>query len=141
MSKLFLDDVRPAPEGWELVKSYGEFVDWVTANGVPDVVSFDHDLAPEHYDPNWDDPDRKINYPAMKEPTGYDCAKYLVKVGFPKLVRVHSWNVAGAANIANLFRGKCDVFVKPYNPNDFRTAPPAAPETDDSNGLDAARKD
>lgn len=117
--KLFLDDVRPVPSGWELVKSYGEFVDWVAANGVPDVVSFDHDLAPEHYDPNWDNPDRNIDYASMNFKTGYDCAKHLVGIGVPKLVRVHSWNVAGAANIANVFRGKCEVRVKTYSPADF----------------------
>ena len=34
---------------WVVVRSYNEFVDYITKNGLPKLVSFDHDLAPEHY--------------------------------------------------------------------------------------------
>lgn len=44
------------------VKSYNEFVDWITENGLPDGIAFDHDLA---------DVDQA-------EKTGMDCAKWLV---------------------------------------------------------------
>ena len=53
------------------VKDAFEFCDYIKTNGLPDAISFDHDLAPEHYD-SFIDP---MDY---KEPTGYDCCKALV---------------------------------------------------------------
>ena len=63
------------------VKSYCEFTQWITDNGLPYKISFDHDLADEHYAPkeHWDE---KYNDWASSqnfvEKTGYDCAKWLV---------------------------------------------------------------
>lgn len=111
--KLWLDDIRPAPKGWEWVKSFHEFKSWVDAHGVPEEVSFDHDLGLEHYDADWQNLNRKIEYDAMKEKSGLHCARYLDERGTPKVVHVHSWNVAGARNIADVFHGKCEVIVKP----------------------------
>jgi len=52
MKKLYLDDVRcPKTEGWDIVRTYDDFVSWITKNGLPYEVSFDHDLAEIHYDP------------------------------------------------------------------------------------------
>ena len=46
MKKLYLDDIRiPQTEGWDIVRSYDDFVNWIEMNGLPDVVSFDHDLC------------------------------------------------------------------------------------------------
>lgn len=44
------------------VRNYNEFCTWITDNGIPDAICFDHDLA-DIYDGN--------------EKTGYDCAKFL----------------------------------------------------------------
>ena len=53
LKKLYLDDVRiPQTEGWEIVRNYDDFVKWIEENGLPDIVSFDHDLAEVHYDPS-----------------------------------------------------------------------------------------
>ena len=67
---LFLDDFRdPADafnytkesmflkEQWDIVRNYEEFVNYITNNGVPYFISFDHDLADSHYKPPeyWDD--------------------------------------------------------------------------------------
>lgn len=60
MKRLFLDDWRNCPEGFDLARNYDEFVDYIERNGVPNYISFDHDLG--SYDK-----------------TGYDCALYLVK--------------------------------------------------------------
>jgi len=55
---LFLDDVRmPGDASWirlpsaryDIVRSYDEFVEFIQERGVPEFVSFDHDLADEHY--------------------------------------------------------------------------------------------
>ena len=32
-------------EHWNVIKTYGEFVRWITNNGLPDVISFDYDMA------------------------------------------------------------------------------------------------
>ena len=46
MKKLYLDDIRiPQTEGWDIVRNYEDFVAWIRLNGVPDEVSFDHDLG------------------------------------------------------------------------------------------------
>jgi len=63
MRKLFLDDIRSPKDAiglvpshmnqfywsndWDVVRSHDEFVDFIEKNGVPDFVSFDHDLADE----------------------------------------------------------------------------------------------
>lgn len=51
---LYLDDVRtptetlPGYKPWYVVRNYNEFVEWISKNGLPDFISFDHDLADEH---------------------------------------------------------------------------------------------
>jgi hypothetical protein len=48
MKKLYLDDIRtPKTKGWDIVRSYDEFVKWIEENGLPDKLSFDHDLGEE----------------------------------------------------------------------------------------------
>lgn len=120
---LWLDDMRDPktyytmkPKGtasfrvvW--VKSFQEFVDYLVDMGVPDAVSFDHDLEPEHYVPAnlWKDwsQARKHMLDARLERTGYDCAVALVKAcklrGAPLPIwGVHSANPIGANDIRGL---------------------------------------
>lgn len=102
MRKLFLDDVRKPPDAtWDVVRSYEQFVAYIEANGVPEVISFDHDLADQHYLIDEENPDSgKIPYEKYAEKTGYDCAKWLVENGYEvKRWMVHSMNPGGAANI------------------------------------------
>lgn len=42
--KLFLDDVRDPPEGWDLARSVAEAQTMCVELGVPVAVSFDHDM-------------------------------------------------------------------------------------------------
>jgi hypothetical protein len=42
--KLFLDDVRDAPEGWTLARSVEEAQSMVKARGIPVALSLDHDM-------------------------------------------------------------------------------------------------
>lgn len=44
---LYLDDLRPTPEGFERVYSYTDFVAYLKCKGLPDFISFDHDLGEE----------------------------------------------------------------------------------------------
>jgi hypothetical protein len=114
--KLFLDDVRvpydvfrmtilPIYENdsdWVIVKSFGEFVDILIAKGIPDVISFDHDLSYDHYLEENQSGD--IEYDSLGEKTGYDAAKMLVHVCQEQnkelpMYYVHSANPVGAENI------------------------------------------
>jgi hypothetical protein len=117
--KIFLDDERSPqqvtwidmPLGpWVVVRNYDEFVDYITKNGIPSFVSFDHDLADEHYRPEMYNPDKKLYMSfytdgTFKEKTGLACAQWLVEkclnenITFPDY-QVHSMNPIGRENIA-----------------------------------------
>ncbi len=66
---------------WRVVKDYHQFVQCIEEFGIPDLISFDHDLADEHYDlhsrgyTSWQ---QYYNTPEEeREMTGYDCVKWL----------------------------------------------------------------
>ena len=105
MKKLYLDDVRcPKTEGWDVVRTYDDFIDWITKNGLPEEVSFDHDLAEIHYDPSTQTEDFKYY-----EKTGYDAAKWMCEYcwtnGLPiPEYNVHSANPGGRDNILQLLK-------------------------------------
>ena len=97
---LFLDDIRTPhcicdeywefkPEDFIIVRTYKQFVKYIKENGVPDFISFDHDLG-----------DGK---------NGFDCAKWLVNycidnnLDFCFDYYVHSANPVGSNNIHNAF--------------------------------------
>jgi hypothetical protein len=127
MKKLFLDDIRIPKDAiglvssnlnqiywdndWSVVRNYFEFCNYIQKFGLPDFISFDHDLADDHYndlfsDENWskNDNDIVLKYDEYKEKTGYECAKWLVdwclenKKSLPECV-VHSANPVGKQNI------------------------------------------
>jgi hypothetical protein len=80
------------------VKKYHEFVLWITENGLPEIIFFDHDLSDIHI--------KKSTYIEM---TGFDCAKWLVdycldnKVKLPRY-GIQSSNTSGKENIDGLFK-------------------------------------
>jgi hypothetical protein len=126
IKRLFLDDLRiptDCPkthymtyrgvdltiyhEEWNIVRSHGQFVNWIEQNGLPDLISFDNDLGD---DTNlkgvlpieeWFDIDNNREY------TGYDSAHWLVNycldnnLILPEFA-VHSANPAGYENIQGL---------------------------------------
>lgn len=111
--KLFLDDVRnptdvkwvQLPLGpWKTVRSYLDFKSVVNTYGLPSHVSFDHDLAPAHYDTKkWSE--FKINsLPNEQDATGYECALWLIEycrtfdLKFPTYT-IHSMNPVGRDRI------------------------------------------
>lgn len=103
---LFLDDIRQPkdcikylPEKiiysnshWEVVKTYEEFVSWIKENGLPTMISFDHDLGDDK--------------------TGYDCAVWLIEYCINRDLKlpnclIHSMNIVGKKNIVDaLFYGQ-----------------------------------
>ena len=55
------------------IKNYGGFIGWITENGLPDGIAFDHDLSDvEEWVDDWFDVENNGEY------TGMDCAKWLV---------------------------------------------------------------
>lgn len=120
---IFLDDERipknvswvelPLVE-WTVARNYKQFVDIIEKHGIPKFISFDHDLADEHYRASMYNPDKHYsNYytdGTFKEKTGFDCAEWLVnycidnKLDIPPYC-VHSMNPIGKENIEGLLEG------------------------------------
>jgi hypothetical protein len=117
---LYLDDQRtptttlPGYEPWYVVRTYDEFVEWIINNGIPDLISFDHDLADEHIK----DYTSQVGlygfqyptYEKYEEKTGLDCARWLgdyVQQNNIQLksVSVHSANPVGSSNIQSYING------------------------------------
>lgn len=93
---------------WVVVRSYYEFVKTIEEKGLPDLISFDHDLADVHYDIRSEGFNSWKEYyesdDEHREMTGYDCAKWLVNYcmenqkPIPKYY-IHSMNDIGMHNI------------------------------------------
>lgn len=99
MKKLYLDDVRiPKTKDWIIVRSYDEFVNWISENGLPDVISFDHDLAHEHYSDQMYYGAESYNklYDEFREKTGYDAAKWVCEYCLTNGLPIPEWNVHSA---------------------------------------------
>ncbi|REC75852.1 hypothetical protein DRF60_15245 [Chryseobacterium elymi] len=109
---LFLDDIRYPIETYHYTKqdiflrkdrhiarNYEQFVNRILEKGLPEMISFDHDLADVHY--------LKPNSDGYAEKTGYDCAKWLIEycmdnyLDLPKFY-CHSMNPVGKKNILSL---------------------------------------
>jgi hypothetical protein len=118
MIKLFLDDVRSAEmvfmntidpiyennNEWEIVRSFNEFVSYIEEKGLPEFISFDHDLDYDHYK---HENQQDIDYDKMEIKSGFHAAQWLVnycvdnKMKLPNY-KVHSMNVAGKRNIERI---------------------------------------
>lgn len=120
---LWLDDYRNPMEGQWLVfspitledlkvfwvKSYKEFTDWITENGLPDAICFDHDLGLEvaFKARSKGMSKRKSRLLKKEEKTGYDAAKWLVDYCMDNdlklpLYNTQSANPVGKENINRL---------------------------------------
>lgn len=127
---LFLDDVR-RPEttfsymelpiynepNWIIVRNYYAFITLIQKKGLPDIISFDHDLADIHYKKQeFDYNDEGL------EKTGYHCAKWLIdycldnNLKVPTEIIIHSMNPVGSLNIKSLFDTYFKVYGIKYKP-------------------------
>ncbi len=97
MTKLYLDDIRePDNADYVVVRSFDEAMSFVLERGVPEFISFDHDLGCSD--------DGRIY------PSGYDLAKWLVESDISGLIAIpdnftfaiHSQNPVGSKNIEML---------------------------------------
>ncbi len=128
--KLFLDDIRQPSdcakymhtrigalnpiylEEWYIVRNFKDFTKFVQEH-YKDIthISFDHDLADDHYDESMYQGKEQYeeHLAKSKEKTGLDCArwmKYFYEAKKKKLpvMFVHSQNPVGTENIINLFK-------------------------------------
>lgn len=120
MKKLYLDDIRnPTTEGWDIVRSYDEFVNYIETNGVPDVISFDHDLGMEHikyfFDNGGHDNPPNPQEVEFQTKTGYDAAKWLCNYCFENGIPLPEWNVHSANPVGrDNIKGLLSNFGKKY---------------------------
>lgn len=96
LGRLDFEDPNIFKEGnWVIVRTYDEFVNYINANPMPDIISFDHDLADF------------IEVGGEKvERTGNTCANWLVEYCMDNDVKlpeyhVHSSNNRGIENITS----------------------------------------
>jgi hypothetical protein len=90
MIKLWIDDVRPSPQGWFWVKTYSEAILFIKTGKISE-ISFDHDLGD------------------VSEKTGYDIAVEIEKLSqsgniMPMRWFVHSANPVGRQKIISAMR-------------------------------------
>lgn len=123
--KLFLDDFRKpsdctvymsrrvgidallyTQEDWVVVKDYEGFRKYIEKSPIlPEVISFDHDLHPEHYSVQMNISEHLESTRHYKEKTGFDCAVFLrafclqERLPMPKCL-IHSMNEVGSRRIA-----------------------------------------
>lgn len=80
---------------WVIVRSYKDFIKCIENNGMPSIISFDHDLGDVNNDNG--------------EKTGYDCVKWLIdycmdnKCEFPQYM-FHTMNNVGKENMELLIQ-------------------------------------
>jgi hypothetical protein len=81
MTKIWLDDIRPAPPGWSRVDRVG-VVKIMLSHETVHVLSLDHDLG-------------------EGRPTGYDLVKWMAETGHWPIVgiQIHSANPVGVSNM------------------------------------------
>jgi hypothetical protein len=92
---MFLDDLRlPQNEGWGIVRSSAEAIEWLKTHGCPDEMSFDHDLG-------GDDTAMRVVHWMIETDMDMD-GKFI-----PPSFRfcVHSANPVGRENIKGLLEG------------------------------------
>lgn len=107
---LFLDDNRElkdvaeytgldmyTTEEWVVARNYEEFVDYIQEFGMPNRISFDHDLGDVSDDPE------------HNEMTGYDAAKWLIDYCLendvlPPMYLTHTNNPVGNKNINDIIQ-------------------------------------
>jgi hypothetical protein len=99
-------------DNWIVVRNYDDFVKTIEEKGLPDAVSFDHDLSTEYIQHYYKVTEKTgiIEYGNLKPDSGYHCAKYFVEQckklkpkNLPE-VFIHSANKWGVEEIKNILK-------------------------------------
>ena len=133
---LFLDDIRdpfnsrwaelsPLKEPYKIiwVKNFIQFTTWIEENGLPDAISFDHDLEEEHYTPEeyWSDYFASKDYQKNHMNSfcnGVHCAKWLIHYCSTNNLKLPLWNSHSANPVGkdNINRVLLKYVYKSYKP-------------------------
>jgi hypothetical protein len=90
--RLWVDDQRPAPEGWLHARTYEDAVHWIQHFGSRlEEISLDHDLNAAHHVGDYSD-----------RTTGYDVLEYLLNAGLRPVIRIHTMNAEGVQRMTDL---------------------------------------
>jgi hypothetical protein len=89
--KLFVDDLRDCPEGWQIARNVSAAIGWLS-RGVVDEISLDHDIACKHpgcyVDCQLEDFTAVAEYVALMNPR--------------PVVRIHTGNVVAGRKMADI---------------------------------------
>ncbi|MEK3917293.1 cyclic-phosphate processing receiver domain-containing protein [Paenibacillus sp. FSL H7-0331] len=93
MVNVFLDDLRPCPKGFKLVKTVSECIQVIEKNNI-NILSLDHDLG-------------------FGRPSGFEVVKYIVnnKI-FPREIIIHTANPFGRIRMFRLLNSNMPKNVK-----------------------------
>lgn len=91
MVKIWVDDVRPAPNGYVWLKSVGSFIDYLVEHGIQDIAVFDFDYDAGEYASDGGD--------------YIKCLDYLESIGADGInVRIHSANSVGLQKMRQIIQ-------------------------------------
>ncbi len=97
MINIYLDDVRPCPEGFVLAKTPEECMNLLRDNEV-NILSLDHDID--------------FN---LSRKTGYDVAMYIIhKNKYPDIIYLHTSNPVGRDNMYRLLKVNAPLHIEIY---------------------------
>lgn len=117
--RVWHDDTRPPPEGWEWARTNDQAMVMLKQGGTEE-ISLDHDLGLEHLD-HATDP--TAIYQAGKSPngSGLDLVRWMIEKNLvPAKVTIHSWNIEmGREMAATLNDAGYDCYISVYIPPDF----------------------
>lgn len=94
---------------WEVAKNFEEFQLIVDQKGIPEFISYDHDLSSEHYDVSMYHGEDAYNEKSVNftEKTGRECAEYLCSklqgAPHPRYI-IHSMNPLAVSRITGVIR-------------------------------------
>jgi len=88
------------------VKNYKDFCKWITENGLPEIICFDHDLADRYYDNQ-----TQSEHTIWHEKTGMDCAHWLVNYCIDNDVDLPQWKIQSANEVG---KENIDKLLKNY---------------------------
>lgn len=106
MIKLFVDDMRSAPEGWTLVRTITEAIRILSGPLCIDVISLDHDII-------FEQTNRKVGFSGE---TFASVARYIAllpKDRLPKVVYFHTANERGAEDMEAILKDIVPTVIVP----------------------------
>jgi hypothetical protein len=117
MTKLWHDDIRPAPAGWEWARTNSAAREILSSKQVVE-ISLDHDLGLHEFTEEQieENPELLFGRGAAEE-TGYDLVNWMIENDLvPPVITIHSWNPDGARNMAaRLNHFGYDCTIAPYS--------------------------